>query len=71
MAEINLSAAYIGVAILQAGTPESMEAVTDKWLDSHLGTEVIAMELQVTPAVTNAPLHMMITYKRERRVRRG
>ena len=67
-ANINLPASEIGFTVLQAGTPESLEAVTDTWLDSHLGTEVISMELSVSTGVGGA-MHLMVLYRRDRRVR--
>ncbi|MFN0148116.1 MAG: hypothetical protein ACKVT1_16545 [Dehalococcoidia bacterium] len=68
-ANIHLPASELGVTVLQAGTPESLEAVTDNWLDAHLGTEVISMDLQVSTGVGGA-MHLMIIYRRDRRVRR-
>ena len=70
MAALGTQGGQIGVTVLQAGTPESIEAVVDKWLDGHIDTEVVSMELQVGMGL-NAPLYLMIVYKRDRRVRRG
>jgi hypothetical protein len=67
--QINLPAGELAVTVLQAGTPESLEAVTDKWLDTHLGTDVISMDLQVIEG-TAGSLFLMIVYKRDRRPRR-
>ena len=49
MSSISLDAAQIGVIALQAGTPEALTSVIDKWLDEHLTTEVVSMEMQVVP----------------------
>jgi hypothetical protein len=62
----NLTAADMGVAVLQAGTPESLTAVLDKWLDEHLTLEVLAVDFQAIPTGT---LTVLITYRRDRRRR--
>jgi hypothetical protein len=67
--QLNIPAGEIGVIVLQAGTPESLEAVTDKWLDTHLGTDVISMDLQVNEG-TGGSLFLMVVYKKDRRPRR-
>ena len=66
---LNLPASEIGFTVLQAGTPESLEAVTDSWLDGHLGTEVLSMELSVSTGIGGA-MHLMVLYRRDRRGRR-
>ncbi len=70
MPTLNTPGGQIGVTVLQAGTPESIEAVVDKWLDSHIDTEVVSMELEIGSGM-NAPLYLMIVYKRDRRARRN
>ena len=62
--EINQLAADIGVAVLQAGTPESLTSVIDLWLDEHHSAEVLAMDISVIP---NGSLTLMIVHKRARR----
>jgi hypothetical protein len=62
--ELNRPAGEIGLTVLQAATPESIEAVTTRWLDTHPTTEVISIDLQTTGV--NGPLYLCITYKRER-----
>ena len=62
--EINQLAADIGVAVLQAGTPESLTSVVDLWLDEHQLAEVLAMDISVIP---NGSLTLMIVHKRARR----
>ena len=47
MAQVNLDAAQLGVVSLQAGTPEALNSVMDKWLDEHFGVEIISIEMQV------------------------
>jgi hypothetical protein len=68
VAAINGPAAYVGVTVLQAATPESIEAVVDKWMDNHASTEVLSIDLQVTGQ--HGPLYVLIVYKRPQRVRR-
>lgn len=62
--ELNRVAGEIGLAVLQAATPESLEAVVTGWMDTHLTTEVIALDLHTTGV--NGPLYMCITFKRHR-----
>ena len=64
---LNVDAAHIGVVVLNAGTPEAMTAVMDKWLDEHFGVEVHGTDMQV---VANGSITIMITYKRNRADRR-
>jgi hypothetical protein len=66
-ASLNLDAAQLGVIALQAGTPEALTAVMDKWLDEHFGTEVLSIEMQV---IANGSLTVMIVYRRDRATRR-
>ena len=47
--ELNVLANSIGLVVLEAATPESLEAVVDRWLDTHMTTEVVAMDMQTTP----------------------
>ena len=65
--ELHLPAGEIGVAVIQAATPESLEAVITRWMDTHLTTEVYALDLHTTGR--DGPLYMCITYKRERTAR--
>jgi len=65
-ATVNLLAGEIGVALLQAGTPESLEAVADKWLDTHLETEVLSMDLQVGER-SGGSILLLIVYRKNRR----
>lgn len=67
MAAVGLDAAQIGFLAVQAGTPEALTSVIDKWLDEHLGTEVIAIEMQV---IANGTLTAMIIFRRDRTLRR-
>jgi hypothetical protein len=69
-ATINLPAGDIGVTLLQAGTPESLEAVADKWLDTHLDTEVLSMDLQIGER-TGGSILLLIVYRKNRRERRA
>ena len=46
---------------------ESLEAVITRWMDTHLTTEVYALDLHTTGR--DGPLYMCITYKRERTAR--
>ena len=62
--EINQLAADIGVAVLQAGTPESLTSVIDLWLDEHHAVEVLGMDIAVIP---NGSLTVMVVHKRVRR----
>lgn len=65
--ELHRPAGEIGVAVIQAATPESLEAVITRWMDTHLTTEVYALDLHTTGR--DGPLYMCITYKRERTAR--
>lgn len=67
MASVNLDAAQIAVVALQAGTPEALTSVMDKWLDEHFGTEVLSIEMEV---VTNGTITVMIVVRRDRAARR-
>ena len=67
--EVNRPASALGIAVLEAATPESLEAVVDRWMDTHLETEVYAMDLHTTGM--NGPLYMCITYQRERGTRKA
>jgi hypothetical protein len=67
MASVNLDAAQVGVVALQAGTPEALTSVMDKWLDEHFGTEVLSIEMQV---VGNGTITVMVVYRRDRTMRR-
>jgi hypothetical protein len=67
MASIGLEGGQIGVVALQAGTPEALTAVMDKWLDEHLGTEVLSMDMEVVP---NGSITVMVVYRRDRTARR-
>ena len=66
--EVNRLASTLGIAVLQAATPESLEAVVDRWMDTHMSTEVYALDLHTTGM--NGPLYMAITYHRDRGSRR-
>ncbi len=67
MASVGLDAAHIAVVALQAGTPEALGAVMDKWLDEHFGTEVLSVEMQV---IANGTITVMIVFRRDRAARR-
>ena len=67
--ELNVLANSIGLVVLEAATPESLEAVVDRWLDTHMTTEVVAMDMQTTGV--NGPLYMCITFKKERGLRKA
>jgi len=67
MASVQLDAAQLGVVALQAGTPEALTAVMDKWLDEHMGTEVVSIEMQV---VGNGTITVMVVYHKDRTQRR-
>jgi hypothetical protein len=70
MAGVNMAASSIGVQVLEAGSPESLSAVVNKWLDGHLSSEVVSIDFQAGSA-TGGPLYLMIVYKRERPARRA
>lgn len=61
-------AADVAVAVIQAGTPESMGSVMDKWLDEHHEAEVLSMEMQVVPS---GQIFLLVVYRRERRARKS
>jgi hypothetical protein len=67
MAAVNLDAAQVGVVTLQAGTPEALNSVMDKWLDEHLGTEVVSIDMQV---IANGTITTLVVYRRDRTTRR-
>jgi hypothetical protein len=67
MASVNLDASQFAVVALQAGTPEALMSVMDKWLDEHFGTEVLSVEMQVIP---NGTITVMVLVKRDRGARR-
>jgi hypothetical protein len=67
MASVHLDAAQVGVITLQAGTPEALNSVMDKWLDEHFGTEVLSIEMQV---IANGTITTMVVFRRDRTTRR-
>ncbi len=66
--ELNLAANELGITVLQAATPESLEAVVDRWIATHATTHVYAMDMHTT--ARDGPLYMCITYRKERAARK-
>lgn len=64
---VGTAAAYLGVAVLQGESAETLQAAIDAWLDAHIAAQVIAIELT---ASDRGPI-ALIVHERERRVRRS
>lgn len=61
------SASYLYTAVLSAADAASLDRATDEWLNEHIASEVVSMQL----APDGDRLYLFIVYKGERRVRRA
>lgn len=63
MANVNLRGSETGVAILQAGTPESLGTVIDRWMEAHAQHEIMAIDIQVVASGTS-PFTLMVIFRK-------
>lgn len=71
MSAINASASYLRTAILSAGNPDDLNGKADEWLNNHIASEVVSMQLAAAGSEFGDTLFLLIVYKDERRVRRA
>lgn len=71
MSAVNTSASYLRTAILSAGNPDDLDSQADQWLNDHIASEVVSMQLAAAGSEAGDTLYLLIVYKDERRIRRA
>ncbi len=67
MSEARQTASYLAVEVIQGETASEVQQAVNDWLDQNLAREVRNLQLTAGPS----GLAVLITYARERRVRRS
>jgi hypothetical protein len=68
---IGTSGSYLYTAVLSAESPAALDQATDEWLNNHIASEVVSMQLAAAGSERGDTLYLLIVYRGERRVRRA
>ena len=71
MSEIGTSASYLYTAVLSAENADDLNRAADEWLNNHIASEVVSMQLAASGSELGDTLYLLIVHKGERRVRRA
>ena len=68
---IGTSGSYLHTAVLSAENAGDLNRAADEWLNNHIASEVVSMQLAAAGSELGDTLYLLIVYKGERRVRRA